>query len=501
MYTIKELDLDSYNFIESFNEKDLQFLQTQKVDTAFNNDLDLVELHIYSIDGRLLKSVENLKSYTVNNGETRSNEIKDITLNPEKDSLDNNFNNGDIRLLYNFTQNLFGNSKLNQSFYIESISRDRTELRLLSNELSDQEIVDGVRKIKEKLQNDSNFSFFRLNFKFNRLLLAVNIEVESYKNYKAVLVKLYRPLTENLSIKDTLKVQDLTSNSRLFEIEVSTVVEETKPKILKDPNFTINLTNLSNDPGENLNKEEILDLQLGRSNYEVFTKSKKNNASVSVDYSDFSTFINFSSAEQRLKSFFKKVQKLEEYESLIAETNNNTVITKYENLIKSIIENFDHYDSFLFYEKGSWSWPKSNDTPPYPLYTSTSNTVEEWYINILLSASLYDANNSSKLTYTIPSFIREDLTNNAYLKFVDMIGHHFDNIWIFSKNVAEKYNTDNRVNFGISKDLTKDVLENFGFKLYDSTFFFREGQLVQNFYIINEDDYVLVEDGRYIAIE
>jgi hypothetical protein len=49
-----------------------------------------------------------------------------------------------------------------------------------------------------------------------------------------------------------------------------------------------------------------------------------------------------------------------------------------------------------------------------------------------------------------------------------MIGQHFDNLWLYSKAVTDKYDGDNRLDRGISKDLVAEALKNFGVKLYTS---------------------------------
>ena len=36
-----------------------------------------------------------------------------------------------------------------------------------------------------------------------------------------------------------------------------------------------------------------------------------------------------------------------------------------------------------------------------------------------------------------------------------MVGQHYDNIWIYYKDVTQKYNADNRLENGISKDNLK----------------------------------------------
>ena len=49
-----------------------------------------------------------------------------------------------------------------------------------------------------------------------------------------------------------------------------------------------------------------------------------------------------------------------------------------------------------------------------------------------------------------------------------MVGQHFDNLWLYSKAVTDKYDADNRIDHGISKDLVAEALKNFGVKLYTS---------------------------------
>ena len=51
-----------------------------------------------------------------------------------------------------------------------------------------------------------------------------------------------------------------------------------------------------------------------------------------------------------------------------------------------------------------------------------------------------------------------------------MIGQHYDNIWLYYKDVTNRYNGDNRLDFGISKDLVADALRSFGLKIYQNNF-------------------------------
>jgi len=142
--------------------------------------------------------------------------------------------------------------------------------------------------------------------------------------------------------------------------------------------------------------------------------------------------------------------------------------TYYENLITGIVNNFDHYERFLYYESGSASWPKSNTTKPYINKPSSAAESITWYADEITTALQYDQTNYNSLVYSIPTFIRDDANNDNYSTFIYMIGQHFDNLWLYSKAVTDKYDGDNRLNHGISKDLVGEALKNFGVKLYTS---------------------------------
>ena len=134
----------------------------------------------------------------------------------------------------------------------------------------------------------------------------------------------------------------------------------------------------------------------------------------------------------------------------------------------------------MYYESSSWAWPKTTSEPPYLLASTGSNAVLNWfgsdntlnpyYGGIILSASNFDQENKDNLFYSIPEYLREDPNNAQYELFVDMVAQFYDNIWIYYKDVTQKYNNDNRLEYGISKDLVADAIRDFGVKLYQNNF-------------------------------
>ena len=53
---------------------------------------------------------------------------------------------------------------------------------------------------------------------------------------------------------------------------------------------------------------------------------------------------------------------------------------------------------------------------------------------------------------------------------MDMVGQHFDNIWTYTKDISNRFDADNRLNYGISKDLVADAIRSMGVNLYQNNF-------------------------------
>ena len=51
-----------------------------------------------------------------------------------------------------------------------------------------------------------------------------------------------------------------------------------------------------------------------------------------------------------------------------------------------------------------------------------------------------------------------------------MVGQHYDNVWEYTKNITTRFDGDNRLDYGISKDMVADAVRDFGLKLYANNF-------------------------------
>jgi hypothetical protein len=249
---------------------------------------------------------------------------------------------------------------------------------------------------------------------------------------------------------------------------------------LGKPNFNNDFTNSNYSFSDNLSIENISDgdndIEVTEDNYEIISYLSNPGIDLAVDYSTFSNFINFSSAEERLKIFKAKLDSIKSYEqsisSIIASNLTSSglagysgSVSTYRNLIKKELEGFDHYERHLFFSSGSTAWPKESNTRPYTNLVSTEQEAITFFTNVSENAILYDSLNEGKLINTIPTFIREDLHNEKYLLFVNMIAQELDNVWIYTKGITDRYKADNRLNRGISKDLAKESVESLGYTL------------------------------------
>ena len=474
-YNIYQVPTEAISEYEDYSSVDKQVLDSFDVISNFDPFSDNVELHIYSIDGERLKSVNPFSNYSfLQTSETATGKAYTITLDPTKDSIDNNYKYGGVNLLYNFTDNLYSNTKNPVKFILKEISGDRTELKLKAVGLEDNNVVTITNIIAEDLNSSSDFNDFRINLGNNDLAIAVNIGTRVENTETFVIVKLYESLPETYEINNSVEVQNLVSDSVVFEVESEVIPDTITIPKLKGPNFTIEVEQENNNTSDYLNYNQLFSFPTNNTYRQLNSLAKQKNIDVSIDYSDFDNFVNFSSAQERLENFKYKFDLITVYQDaidVVENTSNNQFGISgsrdyYHGLINNILENFDHYDRFLYYESGSNSWPKDDSAHPYT--NTTGSATGSWYSDKIASASLYDGTNLSSLRNSIPVFLKDDPENEPYNLFVDMVGQHFDNIWIYAKAVTDKYDTDNRLNRGISKELVEEVLKNYGLKLYSS---------------------------------
>ncbi len=339
--------------------------------------------------------------------------------------------------------------------------------------------------------------------------LIVNAEVDS-ETFKlppySVVLKTYEPLVNNITTEDKVSVvkemaEPIRDTIRLVPFND---VDLGDRYLYQPNNKSIDYINNSKT------SKQTQDSLLTDSNFlsgSLFNAilSGSNDADINVDYNDYGNFSTFGSVRKRLENFWNKLERIEYYSKesgslAVKAASTGSVyeseIVKNEELKNGIINNFDHFEKYLYYESSSansssfglefdTSWPKENSTKPHNVLSVTSSVVMTWYNNNIISASNYDQNNPNRLINLVPEYLKghhitstnygtatesynrhqsysQDSENKPFLDFLDMTGHYFDNVWVYIKAFEDIYDRREKLNEGLSKDLVWVVSNAFG---------------------------------------
>jgi hypothetical protein len=472
---ILSINPNTFEFQE-YSQEDNSLITSLEIETSFNSNTDYVEYFIYDLNGNIL--YDNVAGYP---GYKLIDNI--MTLDPQADLIRQGFIEGQYNTLYNFVSpKLSSNSNLN--YFISEISSDRTEIRLDTTFIPNDLVISSSIELTNDIVNSTGSYYdFYLDFGNNELVIANNILLDtSVVNNPTVLIKLYEPLPQQFDINSQLWVVTQVANPVAYNISIVQTFDITDEYIyLQGPNLNIGIQDQINNSTDYSNSSQLKSTNSlqgsGSLSYQLNSMLSDTGVEINIDYSNYDNFIHFSSAQTRLENFYYKLSLIEQYTysaSLSSGTTTNYYVSSsnviWQSKINEIITGFDNYEYYLYYTSGSTSWPKTNTTPPYVNYLTTSNSGSNWFVSQSYVAETYDIENNNALINAIPSYLLEDTANAQYELFIEMIGQHFDNIFLYTQDVTNKYNADNRLNYGVSKDLVADILRDMGIKIYQNNF-------------------------------
>ena len=471
--------------ISRYNEEDIRLLTSQTIQESFGKQNDYIEYFIYDAGNNLLNTNYSYKSFKSPNTSfvTTSGSLPIIEIDPIKDLQSLGYSSGEFKVQYNFFNNQVSDS--NADLFLKEISADRTELRIGSTILTNAEIETAATNLINQYTGSAYFVDYVINFGNNVQSTAVNVALNKIESGYEILFKLYQPLPINISEKVNLWVVKEKINPYVFDINLDKLILAAALPQLRGPNFNIDVPNQNNIATSYQTYTSLINSvqNLSTSSYQqLLSLITSQSISINVDYTDYTNFIFFSSAKQRLVNFYNKVKQIEDYKSdiIIYQTTTSSLSSSFINnttsSINDIITNFDGFEYYLYFESGSLTssldyginpYPKSTSLKPFTLYSTSSVSANTWYNAATSSADDYDDYNSNYIINTLPEFVKEDDNNNQYITFLNMVGHYFDNIWIYLQAVTDVNLANNNLNKGVSKDLVYHVLQSLGTKLYN----------------------------------
>ena len=486
---------------EGFELLDQNLIPNSTITTSFSPSQDLVEFWVYDINNNLLTGDEDFKDYILSPSPSSApgtsgelGDVSELELNPSEDTINLGFDVGTINTVYNFITYKLGTSQDIQ-YYVSEISSDRTELRLNTNFIINETIQAEYLQFRDEIDANIYVDEFYLNFGDNQYQTCINSQLDTSAKQYSILIKLYDALPPNFSLKDEVSVVVKPAESVAYQVVHPPLenIDLSQVTYLQGPNTNLSINEFLNNSTDLQSQDNLLNTVSTSSanNLSNVLNQKGISLTPNYSYSTFNEFVNFSSAQKRIENFVEKVSQIQSYEADIETLNTisgptsssiqvSSSVAVASNSIENLIKNFDGYEYFLYYSSGSSTYPKTGSAQPYELLPTTDSTVLTWlgsdvensqyYGGISLSASLFDNTNQNWLYYTIPEFIRDNGDNNQYLEFSNMVGQHFDEIWLYTRAVTEKLNTTSQLSDGVPLDLADDVIASLGYDGFGSNF-------------------------------
>lgn len=461
-------NVSNKSMVSPYDAKDNNLLKEVLSKRSYNPNTDSILLSIQDINGLELATIQNYQSYsqTVFSDLNEDGSFSEISVDPIEDLKQFGFKEGNYILKYSVLRPILTNNT--PEFYIKEIFSNRDEITLVKV-TDDSLLLSEATDFKKRLDSNNDIKDFIVQIDGSTFYLGNNLKPRqnTTTNQVEVGIKLYKPLGLEVQKKSVISLFEELSLANSFTVNLNTVVTSSPGLELKGTNFNVPINSGYHVTGENTSQYNLTSLINATSLQEINNLISNNNIKLNIDYTiterdSFANFMNYGSASRRLQVFKQKLSNLEGYVALKTSNGLNNISTASVDMqISSSVNNFDHWEQYLYFQSGSSSWPKTNSTRPYTLASTSligsNNATNTWYQNMLATGSLFDSWNNNYLWYTMPEFIRNNEDNANLQKFVDMVGHHYDNIWIIIKNMTEVHNTkhDNKLSNEIMYELLK----------------------------------------------
>jgi len=149
--------VDSSNFqLQNYSFEEESLISSTESEVAFDPNEDYIEYYIFDLNKNIIASnIYGFPNYEILNN--------NIVVNPQQDLESFGYSVGQYYTLYNFLKKRIASSP-SETFYIQDISSNRTELRLNTNIISEDTVASLGLALENQINSpEVNYTDFYLN--------------------------------------------------------------------------------------------------------------------------------------------------------------------------------------------------------------------------------------------------------------------------------------------------------------------------------------------------
>jgi hypothetical protein len=408
---------------------------------------------------------------------------------------------GDYKLVYNFFVNYLGGPSEQEAdgrVFISDISENRRELKLklINNNSTNRASLESF--VLSYLSSNVYLPPIVLNFGENMIVDVINVTSDGDNTY--FFVKLYDELPQDIDLYYECWVGLQILKPLIESVKVLREDEVEVIPYIKGANFEANTDYWVSSETDYKSWTDLLstNVQTSQEILNRYIGGTSASIELNVDFREFRNFIFYSSAEDRVQNFNYKVSLIEQFngqlellDTYTGSVNANKI--KIKGLREKLISGFDNFEKFLYYETTSSNYYTTQSfasITPYPkyelditassyhiltkegkfnLYPTISEEATNWYIDLLDKATDYDLKNYNSLEKSIPEYLRDSNDNEQFVSFVNMVGQHFDIMYLYTDHILRKSQRKENPKDGMSQDLIYHATKNLGWQLTHGT--------------------------------